>query len=155
MKYIVECFNDEALLLAFGIDSFEINHQYSQGKSGVLNLLSKQKNKFGMIDFDTSIVNDYFDKFVEIIKLSENIIIYQEKNNNNSLVVFSKKIETMFVNEVLSNNAEDTAQKLGFNNSEGNYHKVGSDKEKLKKLKNLLETVIQRSIALQALKQYF
>lgn len=155
MKYIVECFNDQCLLEAFGVNpSFDVNHKYSQGKSVVLELLSTQKNRIGVIDYDYFVDNDYYDKCEHKIKISNEINVYYEKVNNNYLIVFSKKIESMFVKETIETESLETAKKLGFDNSEGNYHKIGSDKSKYNKLKNLLSTVISRSPNLKALKNY-
>jgi len=155
MKYIVECFNDQCLLEAFGINpSFEINHKYTQGKGAVFGALKTQKNRIGIIDFDNIIDDEYFG----LCKLQENISreieIYHELNNNNYLIVFKRKIETMFVEETKNSNRIDTARKLGFDNTVGNYHNIKSDKEKLNKLKSLLTTVINHSPNLQSLKKY-
>lgn len=155
MKYIVECFNDQCLLESYGINpAFDINHQYNQGKDVVLEQLSKQKNRVGMIDFDNEIISEYFDKFKHVKKISNEINVYFEEENKNYLIVFNKKIETLFVSETIATNSIDTAKKLGFKNTVGNYHKIASSKEKYNKLKNLLSTIIQRSPNLQTLKEY-
>ncbi len=155
MKYIVECFNDQCLLESFGINpSFDINHKYSQGKGAVLEILSKQKNRIGMIDFDKGIEDEYFDKFELLESISTEIDVFFEKENKNYLIIFKKKIETMFVQETKKTNTLLTASKLGFYNSEGNYHNIQSNPDKLSKLKNLLSTLIQRSPNLQKLREF-
>lgn len=155
MRYVVECFNDQCLLEAYGIDpSYDINHKYSQGKSAVFEALSKQKKRIGMVDFDKGIEDEYFDKFQFVIRISSEIDVYFEEDNENYLIVFKKKIETMFVQETKKTNTISTAQKLGFNNSEGNYHGIQSDFDKLNKLKNLLTTLIKRSDKLKKLREY-
>lgn len=154
MKYIVECFNDECLLLSYGIESYNINHTYNQGKARVLNILSKEKNRIGMIDKDNAIRHDYFHKCIEESIISTEIIVYHEIENNNYLIIFHKKIETMFVQVTNKTDTIDTARKLGFDNTEGNYHNIKSSKDKLNKLRSHLTNLINKSSELQQLGTY-
>lgn len=153
MKYIVECFNDECLLASFGIDPFlDIDHNINQGKGVVLNKLSNSKNKIGIIDFDRGINHKYFDKFTLKETISDTIKLYYDSENKNHLVVFNRKIETMFVNEIEYTDSHSTCNNLGFEPTEKHFHGIGSSKERLAKLKSLLSTLIQRSDKLKKLK---
>lgn len=154
MKYIVECFNDECFLKAYKVDTFDINHQYEQGKGDVFNILSVQKNRVGIVDFDSSIDDAYFENFQHHDKVCDDINVYFETSNNNYLIVFNPKIEKIIVRITKETDSVETAKKLGFNNTEGNYHKIQSNREKLNKFVNLLQTLIQRSSELQTLKKY-
>lgn len=153
MRYIVECFNDECFLNALGIDPFlDIDHNINQGKGVVLNKLSNRKNKIGIIDLDKGINHKYFDKFILKETISESITLYYEADNKNLLVVFSKKIESMFCREIEETEANETCFRLGFEGTEKDFHAIGSNKAKLGKLKSLLSIIFDRSERLQRLK---
>ncbi len=155
MRYIVECFNDECLLASYGIDPFlDIDHNINQGKGVVLNKLSNSKNKIGFIDLDKGIEHKYFDTFVLKETISDTISLYYDSENKNNLVVFNKKIETMFVKEIEYTDSLSTCIKLGFESTEKHFHGIGSSKERLGKLKSLLSTIVQRSENLQKLKSH-
>lgn len=155
MKYIVECFNDQCLLEAYGVNSsYDIDHSFDQGREKVLEKLSVKKNKIGLIDYDKGIHHRYFDKCNHKLNISNEIDIYEDKLNNNIIIVFNRKLETMIVNETINTFSIKTAKNLKFNNTEGNYHNIRSSKEKLNNLRNLLQTIIQRSTELQKLRQF-
>jgi hypothetical protein len=155
MKFHIECYNDQCLLEAFGFKpKVDITHFINEGRGGVLKSLTIGQNIVGIVDFDKGIKHKYFDTCILKETISQEIKVYYEEPNKNYLIVFNKKLETMIVNETIKTSSLETAKKLGFDNTEGNYHNIRSNEEKLNKLRNLLQTLIQRSPELQKLKQY-
>ncbi|RPI17335.1 MAG: hypothetical protein EHM58_09715 [Ignavibacteriae bacterium] len=156
MKYIVECFNDQCLLEACGIvPTYNIDHNYDQGREDVLDKLVAGKNLIGLIDYDKGITHKYFDICHYKSRISNEIDIYIDEERSNHLVVFKRKLESMIVCETVKTSSLSTAYKLGFKkNTEKEYHDIKANQKKLNNLKNLFQTLILRSPELQNLKYF-
>ena len=151
---LVECYNDERLFFAFNISKYNIEHN-SNGKSEVLDKIMNRENTLAVIDNDKRTKHKYFDKAVLQEAISDDIKIYYESEKKNFILVFFPRLEDVII-RIVNNNKKNikTAEKLKLTISYKGLHNIGSDKNKLKKLKDLYIALINRCSEIKAIKKY-
>jgi hypothetical protein len=153
-KILVECYNDEALFLSLKISKYDIEHNI-EGKGEVFKKIEKKTNCLAVIDNDKRTEQDYFKQSKLDKVLSEDIKIFKDSNKNNYILVFYPKLEKVIERIVNENeNNKETAKKLGLKTDVKSLHDIGSNKQKLTNLKQLLEVLINRSPELKQIVNY-
>jgi len=151
-KILVECYNDESLFFAFGKTKYEIEHN-QDGKSEVLEKISKSSNCLGVVDLDKRINDTYLnDSCVQLEPIAADIRIYFDKRKNNNILVFDTKLEVVLERIIRETESTSTAQRLSLPLDWDGLHKLG--KSKRNEFKNLCQVLINRSQELQRIKPY-
>ena len=153
-KILVECYNDETLILTYKISKYDIEHNIN-GKSEVLEKIEKRTNCLAVIDNDKGTEHPYF-KCAELLEvLSDNMKVFIEKEKNNYFIVFYPRLENVIEGIVKEDDRNiDTAVRLGLKTDVKSLHNIGSDKSKLAQLKQLYDTLITRNEKLQQIIKY-
>ena len=154
-KILIECYNDEALCLALSADKSTIEHNIG-GKGEILKKIKEREKCIAIIDNDKGTNDKYFKKSILHEKISDDIKVFYEKGNQNYIIVFYPRLETIIGRLIKNDNRNlNTAQNLGIKPDEKSLHDIGSNPHKLIKLKNLFEVLIQRNTDLKSLEKYF
>ena len=148
-KILVECYNDETLFKAFNISKYDIEHNLD-GKTEVLDKIENRNNCLAVIDNDKGTNHRYFNQANLIKILTEDIKVFYESNRNNYFLVFYPRLENV-IERLVQNNERNisTAENLGLKTDWKSLHNIGSNEDKLKKLKDLFIALINRSHAIK------
>ena len=153
-KILVECYNDEALLLTFRISKYDIEHNIN-GKTEVLEKIEKRTNCLAVIDNDKGTEHPYFKRAELLEVLAVDLKVFMEKEKKNYFIVFYPRLENVIERIVKENERNiETAGKLGLKTDWISLHNIGNDETKLTKLKQLYDVLITRNEKLQQIKEY-
>ena len=86
-KILVECYNDETLILTYKVSKYDIEHNIN-GKSEVLEKIEKRTNCLAVIDNDKGTEHPYFKQAKLIKALADDMKVFLEKEKNNFFIVF-------------------------------------------------------------------
>lgn len=153
-KILVECYNDETLILTYKISKYDIEHNIN-GKSEVLEKIEKRTNCLAVIDNDKGTEHPYFECAELLEVLADDMKVFIEKEKNNYFIVFYPRLENVIEGIVKEDDRNiETAGKLELKTDRNSLHNIGSDDIKLTKIKQLFDVLISRNDKLQQIRKY-
>lgn len=143
-----ECENDKLFLEALKIKLERKEH--ARGKGNICKKLKEGNYLVGLVDEDPGINPPSYYNKLKKINTVHNINIYEDSKHNNKIVELCPDLENWLIN-LFRNHRIDFQQNDLPENAEK--FKILS-KTQNKKVKELIETLLERSSELQKLKQY-